>query len=87
MANGVAPLSTDDIDGLIREPVNGMLIGLQDIPGMSEKASRILSDGLTRNELGMAAHLAVSGNRPLQTCISRYAELIESSQNMSQTSE
>jgi glycosyltransferase involved in cell wall biosynthesis len=77
MANGVCPISTDDVNGLIEDQINGLLVPRQDPTQISQTILSLIEDGNRRNQLGLAAMESVREKLPFEATLTKYIDLIQ----------
>ncbi|MDB4778034.1 glycosyltransferase family 4 protein [bacterium] len=76
MACGVCPISTDNIDGLIENDVNGVLVARQDSAQFSNAILSLMEDRDRLERLSQAARDTVSRELPFQNTITQYQKLV-----------
>lgn len=77
MACGACPISTDDMNGLIEDEVNGLIISRQDSRQISNSILGLIDEPQRRERLSEAAMDSVKRDLPFQNMIAQYVQLIE----------
>ncbi len=76
MACGVCPVSTDDVNGLIENDVNGVLVSRQDSAQLSKVILSLMEDRERLESLSQAAKDTVSRDLPFKKTIAQYQKLL-----------
>lgn len=76
MAHGVCPISTDDLQGLLRDGVNGRVVSSQEPDEFAGKISEMIGASDRRRELGQAARAIALAERSFQSTIQAYLDWI-----------
>ena len=83
MACGVCPISTDDVNGLVEDDVNGVIVARQDSRQLSSAILSLVDEPHRRERLGEAAKESACRELPFQKMIAQYVELIQQTSDSS----
>lgn len=83
MACGTCPVSTDDLNGLIENDVNGVVISRQDSRQISSSILDLIDEPQRRERLGAAAKQTVVRDLPFEKMIAEFVQLIQQTSDSS----
>ena len=76
LASGVCPVTTDDLNGRIRDGVSGKVVPKQDPGRMASTIIELIENSSLRNELGYAARMSVANDMSIETTNTQYLSLL-----------
>ena len=76
LASGICPVTTDDLNGRIRDGVSGKVVAKQDPTQMASTIIELFKNSVLRNELGYAARMSVAASLPIEATIASYLSLL-----------